>query len=195
MQYFHDKRPRTEYSLHWGTGRAFRGHGGAFGIGGLRGRLWRCWGQPGLGSFRRGCWAGAEEQAPGAEQALEEVRCLHFSGGVNANRIQGDLCQVKTGPLVVVLVCQRLRFGPALEPLAVPGQVEDFRVMNNLVDHGRSHGSVAEDIRPPAEGEVARENQRSVLVSRGDQLEEQIRRGLIEGDVSDFIDDDQLVAA
>lgn len=73
------------------------------------------------------------------------------------------------------IVCQSLRFDPALELVAVPGEVDDFRVVNNPVDHGRSHGSVPEDVGPPTEGQVARENQLSVFVSGGDQLEEQIR--------------------
>ena len=39
----------------------------------------------------------------------------------------------------MVLVVQNLRFDPALEPVAVPGQVQDFRVLNHPVDHGRTN--------------------------------------------------------
>src|SRR5215207_9061094 len=44
-------------------------------------------------------------------------------------------------------------------------------------------------------GQVAGQDQRGVFVAAGDELEEQVRGVLFEGQVADLIDDDQPVAA
>lgn len=49
---------------------------------------------------------------------------------------------------------------------------------------------------PPAgEWQVGGEDQRGVLVPAGDELEEQVGGVLLEGQVADFVDDDEAVAA
>ena len=47
---------------------------------------------------------------------------------------------------------------------------------------------VAEDVSPSGEGQVAGQDDGGVLVAAGDELEEQVRGVLLEGDVPDFVD-------
>ena len=102
-----------------------------------------------------------------------------FSGAsapppVNANRKWGQFCRLKTGPRVVVLLCLKLGSGLVPEAVAAAGEVQDFCVVNDPVDHRRSHCGVAEDLAPPAEREVAGEHQGSVFIAGRDELEEQV---------------------
>jgi hypothetical protein len=67
--------------------------------------------------------------------------------------------------------------------------------VDDAVDHGRGDDVVGEGLAPAPEGQIAGDHDRADLVAGGDELEEQIRGVLIEGDVTDLVDDDQLVAA
>ena len=102
----------------------------------------------------------------------------------------------------MVLVCLVLGFdaGQAVdaasaEPVAGAFEGENVGVVNDAVDHGGGDGLVAEDAAPAGKRQVAGEDQRGVLVSAGDELEEQVGGVLLEGQVADFVDDDQAVAA
>ena len=67
--------------------------------------------------------------------------------------------------------------------------------MDEPVDHGGRDDVVTEDLAPPTERHVRGDQERSLLVAGGDELEEQVRCGRVEGDVADLVDDEQLVAA
>ena len=84
---------------------------------------------------------------------------------VNANRKWGQFCRLKTGPRVAVLLCLKLGSCLVAEPVAAAGEVQDFCVVDDPVDHGRGHCRVAEDLAPPAEGEVAGKHQGGVFVA------------------------------
>ncbi len=60
--------------------------------------------------------------------------------------------------------------------------------MDDAVDHGGGDDLVSEDVSPAGEGQVAGQDQRGVFVAGADELEEQVRGVLLEGDVADFVD-------
>ena len=76
-----------------------------------------------------------------------------------------------------------------LEPVAVAFEGQDVGVVDDAVDHGGGDGVVAEDVAPAGEGQVAGQDDRGVLVAAGDELEEQVRGVLLEGDVAHLVDD------
>jgi len=76
----------------------------------------------------------------------------------------------------------------------VRGRGEDLGVVDEPVDHRGGHDVVAEDLSPAAERHVRGGQDGALFVAAGDQLEEQVRGVRIERDVSDLIDDQQLVA-
>ena len=71
---------------------------------------------------------------------------------------------------------------------------DDVGVVNDPVDHRRGDGGFAEYLSPAGERQVRGQDDRGLLVSGGDQLEEQVGRFGVEGDVADFVDDNQAVA-
>ena len=68
-------------------------------------------------------------------------------------------------------------------------------MVDEPVDHGGGDDVVAEDLAPAAEGFVGGDDQRGSFVAGGDELEEQVGGLGLEGDVADFVDDEQRVAA
>ncbi|BCO45856.1 hypothetical protein MINTM002_15300 [Mycobacterium intracellulare] len=68
-------------------------------------------------------------------------------------------------------------------------------MVDDAVDHGRGYHLISEHITPAGEGQVGGQDQRGVLEAAGDQLEEQVRGVLFEGDVADLVDDEQPDAA
>ena len=102
----------------------------------------------------------------------------------------------------MVLVCLVLGFdageavdAAAAEPVAGAFEGEDVGVVDDAVDHGGGDGLVAEYCSPAGERQVGGQDERGVLVAGGDELEEQVGGVLLERQVSDFVDDDQAVAA
>jgi len=67
-------------------------------------------------------------------------------------------------------------------------------VVDEPVDHGGGDDVVAEDLAPPPERLVGGDDQAGAFVAGGDELEEQVCRFGLEGDVPDLIDDEQRVA-
>ena len=63
-------------------------------------------------------------------------------------------------------------------------------MVHDAVDHGRGDDLVSEHVTPAGEWQVGGQDQRGVFVAAGDQLEEQVRGVLLEGDVADFVDDE-----
>ena len=76
-----------------------------------------------------------------------------------------------------------------------PFEGEDVGVVDDAVDHGCCDDLVSEDAAPAGEGQVAGEHQAGVFVAGADELEEQVRSVLFEGQVADLVDDDESVAA
>jgi hypothetical protein len=81
------------------------------------------------------------------------------------------------------------------EPIAIAFEGDDVGVVDEPVDHGGGNDVVAEHLAPPAEGLVAGDDETGSFVAAGDELEEQVGRFGLEGDVADFIDDQQWVTA
>lgn len=81
------------------------------------------------------------------------------------------------------------------EAVGLAAEVDDFGVVDQAVDHGGCDDVVSEDFSPAAEGLVAGDDQAGSFVAAGDELEEQVRCFGFEGDVADFVDDQQGVAA
>ncbi len=75
------------------------------------------------------------------------------------------------------------------EPVAVAFEGDDVGVVDESVDHGGGNDVVAEHLAPSAEGLVAGDDETGSFVAAGDELEEQVGRFGLEGDVADFIDD------
>ena len=67
--------------------------------------------------------------------------------------------------------------------------------MDDAVDHRGGDGLVSEDPAPTAEGQVRGQDQRGVFIAARDELEEQVRSVLLDGEVADLVDDDQPVTA
>jgi hypothetical protein len=66
-------------------------------------------------------------------------------------------------------------------------------MVHEPVDGCQRHGLVGENLAPFAEGLVGRDQQGSAFIAGGDQLEQHTGLGLILGDVSDIVEDQQLV--
>src|SRR5262249_61374218 len=64
--------------------------------------------------------------------------------------------------------------------------------MDEPIDSSECHGLVGEDLAPLAEGLVCSNEERSALVSGGDQLEEDAGLGLVFGDVGDVVENEQV---
>ena len=67
--------------------------------------------------------------------------------------------------------------------------------MHQSIDHRCRDDIVGERLTPPPERQIRGDHDRTQLVPGCDKLEEQIRRVLIERNVSDFVDDDEFLAA
>jgi hypothetical protein len=67
-------------------------------------------------------------------------------------------------------------------------------VVLEAVDHRRRHHGIAEDPAPAPEGFVGGDDDAGPFVAGRDELEEQVGRLGLEGDVADLVDDDERVA-
>ncbi len=68
---------------------------------------------------------------------------------------------------------------------------DDDGVVEESVEEGRRDVRVSEDVAPFGEASVLSEDHRAFFVSRIDDLEEQARAALRDGQATDFIDDEQ----
>src|SRR5689334_24205736 len=66
--------------------------------------------------------------------------------------------------------------------------------MGEAIEERGCHLGIAEDGGPFAEGEVGGDNDRGVLVKAADEVEEQLATGLGEGQIAEFIEDDEVHA-
>jgi hypothetical protein len=65
-------------------------------------------------------------------------------------------------------------------------------MVQNSIQNSRRDNVIPEDISPFAIGFVGRENDRSLLVSPGDQLEETVRSQLVKWQIANLIYDKKL---
>jgi hypothetical protein len=82
-----------------------------------------------------------------------------------------------------------------LEPVAVTFEGDDLGVVDEAVDHGRGDHVIAEHLTPAAERLVAGDDQGGALIAGRDELEGQVGRLRLEGDVAHLVDHDERVAA
>ena len=66
--------------------------------------------------------------------------------------------------------------------------------MDKAIDGRKRHSLVWEDLAPFAEWLIGCDHHGPPLVTRGDQLEQDARLGLILGDIGDVVEDKQIVA-
>jgi hypothetical protein len=66
--------------------------------------------------------------------------------------------------------------------------------MGQAVEHCSGHLGATEDLRPVCEGEVGGDDGRGVFVKLRDQVEQELRAGLAEGQIAQFTDDDEVMA-
>src|SRR6266404_2221139 len=79
------------------------------------------------------------------------------------------------------------------ETLALGG--DDGGVVSEAIEQrGGELLVTSEDLGPLAEGEVARDDDRPLLVAVGDEVEEQLAAGAIEGDESDLVEEEEFDA-
>ena len=81
-----------------------------------------------------------------------------------------------------------------LEAPALISGLDDFAMMGEPVEKRGGHLGVAEDARPFAEGEICGDDDRSALVELADQMEEQLAAGLSEGQIAEFVENDEVEA-
>lgn len=67
-------------------------------------------------------------------------------------------------------------------------------MVDEPVDHGGCDDVVGEDLAPPAEGHVRGDEDRALFVAGHDELKQQVRGVVIEGDLANLVDDDELVS-
>jgi hypothetical protein len=66
-------------------------------------------------------------------------------------------------------------------------------VVDKAVDGGEGHGGVGEDLAPFAERLVGGDHQRSALVARADQFEQDARLRLVLSDIGEIVEDQQAI--
>ncbi len=66
--------------------------------------------------------------------------------------------------------------------------------MDEPVDGGERHGLIGKNLSPFGEGLICRDEQRTALVARGDELEEDAGLGLILGDIGKIVEDQQVAS-
>jgi len=67
-------------------------------------------------------------------------------------------------------------------------------MMRETIEQRGGHFGIAEDARPFAEGEIGRDDDRGALVEAADQVEQQLPAGLGEGEIAEFVEDDEVEA-
>jgi hypothetical protein len=82
--------------------------------------------------------------------------------------------------------------GAVFEAPAFVAGLDDVAVMREAVEQGRGHLGIAEDAGPFAEGEIGGDEDRGALVEAADEMEEQLTAGLGEGEMAEFVEDDEV---
>ena len=80
------------------------------------------------------------------------------------------------------------------EPVRIVSGLQNIAVVSQSIEKRRGHFGVSEDLHPFSEGEVGGDNQRGLFVEFADQMEEQGASRLREGQVAQFVEDDEVQA-
>src|SRR5665648_495455 len=94
----------------------------------------------------------------------------------------------KTEHLWSVVAVFGEEFAAGAGAVGLAGQGQDFGVVDEAVDYRGGDDFVAEDLAPAPEGQVRGDHDRALFVAGGHELEEQVRRVVVEGDVADLVD-------
>jgi len=82
-----------------------------------------------------------------------------------------------------------------LEAVAFAFDVDDGAVMKHTVEDRGSDGDVCKDLVPLGKGLVGGKDCRGLLIPSGNELKEQVRPLNIHREITDFVDEEQLVFA
>lgn len=81
------------------------------------------------------------------------------------------------------------------QPVAFALDIDDGAVVQNMVEDRRGDGDIGKDLIPLGKGLVGGKDCRDLLIPSGNELEEQVRPLNIHWEITDFVDDKQLVFA
>jgi hypothetical protein len=82
--------------------------------------------------------------------------------------------------------------GAVLEAPAFVSCLDDVAVMGEAIEQRRRHLGIDEDTGPFAESEIGRDDDRGPLVETADQVEQQLPASLREGQIAEFVEDDEV---
>ncbi len=97
-----------------------------------------------------------------------------------------------TTPSKGSLLCWFVLLDRLAEPVALGVHLEDVAVMCQPVQQGLRHAFTLEDLAPFAERQVAGDQQTGAFIPIGEDLEQQLGTGPAEGQVAQFIADQQV---
>ena len=84
--------------------------------------------------------------------------------------------------------------GSTLEAPAVVSGLDDIAVVGQSIEQRGGHFGVTEDARPFTEGKVCGDDDRGALVEAADEVEQELTAGLCEGQIAEFIEEDEVHA-
>ena len=84
----------------------------------------------------------------------------------------------------------RLIVSSALEAPTVVAGLDDIAMVSQTIEQRGRHLGIAEDTRPLPEGEVRGDDDRGPLVEPADEVEQELSAGLGEGQIAEFVEDD-----
>ncbi len=84
--------------------------------------------------------------------------------------------------------------GSAFEAPAVVAGLDDVAVVSETIEQRRCHLGVSEDARPFAEGEIGGDDDRGSFVEPADEMEEELSTRLGEGQIAEFVENDEVHA-
>ena len=82
--------------------------------------------------------------------------------------------------------------GAAFEAPAVIAGIDYVAVVGEAIEQCGRHFGITEDARPFPEGQVGRDDNRGALVEPADEVEQELATGLGEGQIAEFIEDDEV---
>ena len=88
----------------------------------------------------------------------------------------------------------KLGSGAVLEAPGLVAGLDDLAVMGETIEERRRHLRITEHARPLAESEVGGDDDRGALIEPADQMEQQLPAGLGEGQISQFVEDNEVEA-
>ncbi len=127
----------------------------------------------------------------------DEVTTLTASGMIPQGRTgpPPELIQIRPVPTRATTDIGPRRAGlfvVAFRSIAVSLDDDRLPVMHQPIDHGGGQGVVhVEDLAPVAEGTIRGDHDRSGLVAGGDDLEHQVRTAFVDGQIAQFIEEEQ----